>query len=74
MLIYPGAFRDLKPANVLISDRNDVNICDFGLSRLIDPEMTSMTAEVMSMSILNQTIVLNHSTWYSGWNTKLYGT
>lgn len=38
--------RDLKPANVLISETNDVNICDFGLSRLIDPDMTSMTAEV----------------------------
>lgn len=38
--------RDLKPANVLISERNDVNICDFGLSRLIDTDMTSMTAEV----------------------------
>lgn len=38
--------RDLKPANVLISETDDVNICDFGLSRLIDPDMTSMTAEV----------------------------
>nr|CCA25796.1 protein kinase putative [Albugo laibachii Nc14] len=44
--------RDLKPANVLISDRNDVNICDFGLSRLIDPEMTSMTAEVGTPSYM----------------------
>lgn len=42
--------RDLKPANVLISERNDVNICDFGLSRLIDPDMTTMTAEVRCAS------------------------
>lgn len=41
--------RDLKPANVLITENDDVNICDFGLSRLIDPDMTSMTAEVGSL-------------------------
>lgn len=39
--------RDLKPANVLLNDTDDVNICDFGLSRLIDPDATSMTAEVI---------------------------
>lgn len=44
--------RDLKPANVLISETNDVNICDFGLSRLIDPDMTSMTAEVRFVLLL----------------------
>ncbi|KAF1320435.1 putative Protein kinase, partial [Globisporangium splendens] len=44
--------RDLKPANVLISETNDVNICDFGLSRLIDPDMTSMTAEVGTPSYM----------------------
>lgn len=38
--------RDLKPANVLITENDDVNICDFGLSRLIEPDMTTMTAEV----------------------------
>ncbi|TMW60822.1 hypothetical protein Poli38472_000864 [Pythium oligandrum] len=44
--------RDLKPANVLIAENEDVNICDFGLSRLIDPEMTSMTAEVGTPSYM----------------------
>jgi serine/threonine protein kinase len=48
--------RDLKPANVLISETDDVNICDFGLSRLIDPEMTSMTAEVGILYIVNYKI------------------
>jgi len=38
--------RDLKPANVLLNETDDVNICDFGLSRLIEPENTTMTAEV----------------------------
>ncbi|RHY12216.1 hypothetical protein DYB36_002026 [Aphanomyces astaci] len=41
--------RDLKPANVLLTDTDDVNICDFGLSRLIDPETTSMTAEMTAV-------------------------
>lgn len=44
--------RDLKPANVLLNDSDDVNICDFGLSRLIDPESTSMTAEVGTPSYM----------------------
>ncbi|KAH9086812.1 hypothetical protein LEN26_000650 [Aphanomyces euteiches] len=44
--------RDLKPANVLLTDTDDVNICDFGLSRLIDPETTSMTAEVGTPSYM----------------------
>lgn len=44
--------RDLKPANVLITESNDVNICDFGLSRLLDPDMTSMTAEVGTPSYM----------------------
>nr|AIG55634.1 secreted protein [Thraustotheca clavata] len=44
--------RDLKPANVLLNETDDVNICDFGLSRLIDPEQTSMTAEVGTPSYM----------------------
>ncbi|EQC38132.1 TKL protein kinase [Saprolegnia diclina VS20] len=44
--------RDLKPANVLLNDTDDINICDFGLSRLIDPEQTSMTAEVGTPSYM----------------------
>lgn len=44
--------RDLKPANVLLTENDDVNICDFGLSRLIDPDMTSMTAEVGTPSYM----------------------
>ena len=43
---------DLKPANVLLTDQDDVNICDFGLSRLLDPDMTSMTAEVGTPSYM----------------------
>ncbi|RLN81317.1 hypothetical protein BBO99_00003825 [Phytophthora kernoviae] len=44
--------RDLKPANVLISETDDVNICDFGLSRLIEPDATTMTAEVGTPSYM----------------------
>ncbi|KAE9318311.1 hypothetical protein PF008_g18534 [Phytophthora fragariae] len=58
--------RDLKPANVLISETDDVNICDFGLSRLIEPDATTMTAEgdVYSFGIL----------LYSTWSrSKPYG-
>ncbi|CAH0491062.1 unnamed protein product [Peronospora farinosa] len=44
--------RDLKPANVLISETDDINICDFGLSRLIEPDATTMTAEVGTPSYM----------------------
>ncbi|RLN97564.1 hypothetical protein BBJ28_00016993, partial [Nothophytophthora sp. Chile5] len=44
--------RDLKPANVLISETDDVNICDFGLSRLIEPDTMTMTAEVGTPSYM----------------------
>jgi serine/threonine-protein kinase len=37
--------RDLKPENVLIDDRGDVKICDFGLSRLISTD-SQMTVQV----------------------------
>lgn len=43
--------RDLKPANVLLSETNDVNICDFGLSRLIEPDTMTMTAEVRLLAV-----------------------
>jgi len=32
--------RDLKPANILINEQCDLKICDFGLARLQDPQMT----------------------------------
>lgn len=41
--------RDLKPENVLIDDRGDVKICDFGLSRLISTD-SQMTVQVRCIS------------------------
>lgn len=32
--------RDLKPGNILINENCDLKICDFGLARIQDPQMT----------------------------------
>lgn len=32
--------RDLKPENILINDECDLKICDFGLARVHEPQMT----------------------------------
>jgi len=32
--------RDLKPGNILINENCDLKICDFGLARLQEPQMT----------------------------------
>ncbi|KAF7118493.1 hypothetical protein CNMCM5793_008019 [Aspergillus hiratsukae] len=36
--------RDLKPTNILINENCDVKICDFGLARLQEPQMTGYVA------------------------------
>ncbi|RKP21739.1 mitogen-activated protein kinase HOG1, partial [Rozella allomycis CSF55] len=36
--------RDLKPSNILINDNCDLKICDFGLARLSDAQMTGYIA------------------------------
>jgi len=36
-----GVFhRDLKPSNILVNESCDLKICDFGLARIADPDMT----------------------------------
>ncbi|KAL6228727.1 kinase-like domain-containing protein [Aspergillus navahoensis] len=37
--------RDLKPSNILINENCDLNICDFGLARIQDPQMTGYMLE-----------------------------
>lgn len=32
--------RDLKPSNILVNENCDIKICDFGLARIQDPQMT----------------------------------
>ena len=32
--------RDLKPSNILVNENCDLKICDFGLARIQDPQMT----------------------------------
>ncbi len=36
--------RDLKPSHILISPEGSVKIIDFGISKLLDPELTQLTA------------------------------
>ncbi|OJJ65140.1 hypothetical protein ASPSYDRAFT_372814 [Aspergillus sydowii CBS 593.65] len=36
--------RDLKPSNILINENCDLKICDFGLARIQNPEMTGYVA------------------------------
>jgi p38 MAP kinase len=32
--------RDLKPSNILVDEDYDLKICDFGLARVWEPQMT----------------------------------
>jgi p38 MAP kinase len=36
--------RDLKPSNILINENCDLKICDFGLARIQNPQMTGYVA------------------------------
>ena len=38
--------RDLKPANILLNNKTDIKICDFGLSRSVQYEEEEKMEEI----------------------------
>lgn len=51
--------RDLKSANLLLSEHGDVKVADFGLSRMVDGVTATMTAETGTYRWMAPEVVLH---------------
>jgi p38 MAP kinase len=60
--------RDLKPSNILVNENCDLKICDFGLARICEPQMTSYVTRRFCRApevIAKQTYGLGVDIWSS---------
>jgi p38 MAP kinase len=55
--------RDLEPKNILINENCDLKICDFGLARVREPQMTGYLSTISSRLYRAPEIMLSCQTY-----------